>query len=353
MSLESLANVVERLHERETNAAVGPRGYLSREQGRGFLLGDYENNSVERRRAEGERVSGLLDRILEATVMLDEERGGSSSSLSSATTVADRRRSATSDEDDRRRSTAGSSLSSALRSRVSDLRRGRDATFLRRVDGLLANKGKDPGAIAGGGGTREAEDGGVAIENYARRSIDGDDRRDGVEEEEEGRRKRRIEEGERTMKRLVETPPWLPPHLAEFAATSAVEVPASTWKAIRARGISTTRRPSSAGGFRRRRLLLRRRRRHRRVPTRGRTVGASRTARSRPRSLGCRTGWGKTGSRRTACGYSSSTTTSGVRRSRTSPSGERSGIVATGPGTSAGGRAPRRSSSRSRGASLR
>ena len=42
---------------------------------------------------------------------------------------------------------------------MSDLRRGRDATFLRRVDGLLANKGKDPGAIAGGGGTREAEEG--------------------------------------------------------------------------------------------------------------------------------------------------------------------------------------------------
>ena len=48
------------------------------------MLGDYENNSVKRRRAEGERVSGLLDRILEATVMLDEERGGSSSSLSSS-----------------------------------------------------------------------------------------------------------------------------------------------------------------------------------------------------------------------------------------------------------------------------
>ena len=79
MSLESLLNVVERLHERETNAAVGPRGYLSWEQGGVFLLVDYKNNPVEGRRTEGERVSGLLDWILEATVMLDKERLGSSS----------------------------------------------------------------------------------------------------------------------------------------------------------------------------------------------------------------------------------------------------------------------------------
>jgi hypothetical protein len=76
MLLKSIANVVKRLHERETNAAVGPRGYLSREQGGVFLLGDYENNRVDSRRAEGERVSGLLDRKLDVTVMLDKERGG-------------------------------------------------------------------------------------------------------------------------------------------------------------------------------------------------------------------------------------------------------------------------------------
>ena len=111
---------------------------------------------------------------------------------------------------------------------MSDLRRGRDATFQRRVDGLLANKGNDPGAIVGCGGKKEADEGDGAIENYARRSIDGDDRRDDDDEGEERRRK------ERTMKRLVEMPPWLPPHLAAFAATSVVEVPASRWKAIRA-----------------------------------------------------------------------------------------------------------------------
>ena len=80
MLLKSIVNVVKRLHERETNAAVGPRGYLSREQGGVFLLGDYENNRVDSRRAEGERVSGLLDQKLDVTVMLDKERGGSSSS---------------------------------------------------------------------------------------------------------------------------------------------------------------------------------------------------------------------------------------------------------------------------------
>jgi hypothetical protein len=53
------------------DAAAGPEGYLSRVEageigGGGFVLGDYENNSVERRRVECERISGLLDRILEA-----------------------------------------------------------------------------------------------------------------------------------------------------------------------------------------------------------------------------------------------------------------------------------------------
>ncbi len=88
MSLELHVNIVERLHEqRKMNATVGPRGYLSREQGGVLLLGDYKNNCVERRKAEVERVSGLLDRILEATVMLDKEQGGSSSSSLSETTV--------------------------------------------------------------------------------------------------------------------------------------------------------------------------------------------------------------------------------------------------------------------------
>ena len=122
MSLELLVNIVERLHEQhKMNAAVGPRGYLLREQGGVFLLGDYKNNCIERRKAEVERVSGLLDWILEATVMLDKEQGGSLSSPLSETTVAVCCLLATGKEDDRLRSTAGSLLLLALILQVSNL----------------------------------------------------------------------------------------------------------------------------------------------------------------------------------------------------------------------------------------
>ncbi len=63
------------------DAAPGLEGYLSRAEARkiggGLRMGDYENNSVERRRVEWERISGLLDRILEAATMLEDgEEGG-------------------------------------------------------------------------------------------------------------------------------------------------------------------------------------------------------------------------------------------------------------------------------------
>jgi hypothetical protein len=72
-----LANVVKRLHEREMTPQPSRRGTSrgrrpARLGGGGFVLGDYENNSVERRRAECERISGLLDRILEAAMMLED-----------------------------------------------------------------------------------------------------------------------------------------------------------------------------------------------------------------------------------------------------------------------------------------
>ncbi|KAL3789827.1 hypothetical protein ACHAW5_011250 [Stephanodiscus triporus] len=228
-SLEALVRVVERLHERETSAAVGLGGYLSRDtEGGDFVLGDYENNSVERRRIESERISGLLDRILEAARMIEEE-GGSSTSM-----TADRRLTS-SDDGIRRKSTDGSSLASTLRARASDLRRGRDATFRRRVNSLLVKN--DPGVVASVDRKNGREEKG-AIESYVRRSIDGnshidDDQIGGDDDDEEERRKRRIEEGERTMKRLIETPPWLPQYLAEFAVTSTVDVPVSHWKTIR------------------------------------------------------------------------------------------------------------------------
>jgi hypothetical protein len=90
------------------DAAAGPEGYLSRAEaskigGGGFVLSDYENNSVERRRVECERISGLLDWILEVATMLEDgEEGGLSSS--SFTAAADRhRRMATSNEDNQQR----------------------------------------------------------------------------------------------------------------------------------------------------------------------------------------------------------------------------------------------------------
>ena len=43
------------------------------------MLGDYENNSVEEKRIESDRISGLLDQTLDAATIIDEE--GKSSTL--------------------------------------------------------------------------------------------------------------------------------------------------------------------------------------------------------------------------------------------------------------------------------
>ncbi len=105
-----LANIVERLHERETMLRPGLRGTScghrpARLGGWGSVLGDYENNSFKRRRAECERISGLLDRILEAATMLKNgsEGGSSSSSFMAAADCRGQRRRATrtSNEDSR------------------------------------------------------------------------------------------------------------------------------------------------------------------------------------------------------------------------------------------------------------
>jgi hypothetical protein len=74
------------------NAVARPEGYLLRAEadkigGGGFVLDNYKNNSVKRRRAECKRISGLLDWILEAVTMLEDgEEGGSSSSSFTAVT---------------------------------------------------------------------------------------------------------------------------------------------------------------------------------------------------------------------------------------------------------------------------
>jgi hypothetical protein len=142
------------------NAAAGPEGYLSRAEadkigGGGFILGNYENNSVECRRAECERISGLLDRILEAATMLeDEEEGGSLSSLFIA--AADCHGwTATSNEDNQQRFTAKPLLSLTQREHASNLRCGQDATFWRRVDGLLAKNCARGNGMGGDGGGRQ------------------------------------------------------------------------------------------------------------------------------------------------------------------------------------------------------
>ena len=104
-------------------------------------------------------------------------------------------------------------LAPKLRVRVDDLRRGRDALIKRRVDNL----------VSVGAGTKN--DG--SINDYILSSIDGNDGSDDPSEEEKWMRE------EKVMRRIIETPAWLPPLLAAFAATSPVEVPVSDWKAFK------------------------------------------------------------------------------------------------------------------------
>ncbi len=175
----SLANVVKRLHEWETTPRPGWRGTSrgrrpARLGGGGFVLGDYENNSVNCRRVECERISGLLDRILEAAVMLEDGKEGGSSSLSFTAAADCCGRTATSDEDNQQRFMAKPLLALTKRERASDLRRGRDAEFRRRANGLLAkNRARGDGMGVDGGGRQYDNNGGSPIGNYVQRSING------------------------------------------------------------------------------------------------------------------------------------------------------------------------------------
>ncbi|KAL7535420.1 hypothetical protein ACHAXR_006475 [Thalassiosira sp. AJA248-18] len=191
-SASKLQNIVERLHERETAMVMGPEGYLSKQEttidggegGGGFMLGDYENNSMEYKREETGRISGLLNRILEAVQVLDEE--------------------------------GSTNLGSKLRVRVSDLRQSRDALLQRRINNLSNNSlGSRPGS---------KDD--RSIDGYAKSSIDGDG--DG-DENKDGKRSKE----DKMLERLLERPSWLPSSLAAFAATSPVEVSVSHWKLIK------------------------------------------------------------------------------------------------------------------------
>ncbi|KAL9179589.1 hypothetical protein ACHAXT_008879 [Thalassiosira profunda] len=193
VSEKKLLAIVERLHERETAMMMGPEGYLSKDaslgdSSGGFVLGDYDNNSIERKREETDRISGLLDRVLQAVQILGEE---------SAFTESENAKM--------------SELASKLRVRASDLRQNRDALFRRRVDNL-ANSGSGP----------KGDD---SIDGYVRGSIGGS----GSNDDKGNKRSKE----EKLMERLIETPPWMPSQLAAFAATSPVDVELKHWKMIK------------------------------------------------------------------------------------------------------------------------
>jgi Zn-dependent protease len=189
LSPSKLMRICERLHDRETAMMIGPEGFLSKDNdvvGGGFVLGDYANNSLERKKEESEKITGLLDRILQAVQIIDEERGQPMNEIGSK-----------------------------LRVRITDLRQSRDALIRRKIDNLVNNSS----AII--------DKKGMELENLVRSSIDGPIIDNDNDKSEERKRQAKI------MKRLIETPTWLPPSIAPFAATSPVEVSVAHWKMIK------------------------------------------------------------------------------------------------------------------------
>ncbi len=183
VSPSKLMRICERLHERETAMMLGPEGFLSRSNtdGGGFVLGDYDNNSLERKKEESERITGMLDRILEAVQFIDEKRD------------------------------VMNELGSQLRVRINELRQNRDATVRRKVDNLVNNSASNSNK-------------GMELTDLVRNSLDAAiDKDEGSNNEDRQRR-------ERIMKRMIETPSWLPPSIAPFAATSPVEISVNDWK---------------------------------------------------------------------------------------------------------------------------
>jgi hypothetical protein len=194
-SANKLMKIVERLHDREKSMIMGPEAILSKPEtiatdaganSGGFVLGDYENNSLERKIEETSRIAGLLDRLLEAVQLIDEESGGMKSTR----------------------------LAPNLRIRVTELRKSREALLKRRIDGLIQSSKET-----------DQRKTGFNLEDLVRSSMQGETSSD----EKDEKRQRQ----EKMMKRLIETPLWLAPSLASFAATSPVEVPVSCWKMIK------------------------------------------------------------------------------------------------------------------------
>lgn len=183
LSSSKLTKIAGRLHDRETSMLIGPEAMLSKpvaDTSGDFVLGDYENNSLERKMDENQRIAGLLDRLMEAVQLVDDEG------------LRDR-------------------LAPSIRIRVTELRQSREALLRRRIDGLVQS----------GMGLGDNNQG---IDDLARSSMH-EDITPGANDEKELH--------EKMMKRLIETPSWLPSSLAPFAATSPVEVPIPTWKLIK------------------------------------------------------------------------------------------------------------------------
>jgi hypothetical protein len=187
VSPSKLMRICERLHERETAMMLGPEGFLSRSNtdGGGFVLGDYDNNSLERKKEESEKITGMLDRLLEAVQCIDEERD------------------------------VMNELGSQLRIRINDLRQNRDETIRRKVDNLVNNSASNNNK-------------GMELTDLVRNSLDA-----AIDKKDEGRNDEDRQRRERIMKRMIETPLWLPPSIAPFAATSPVEISVNDWKMIK------------------------------------------------------------------------------------------------------------------------
>ncbi len=177
VSPAKLMRICERLHARET-------AMMSNTDGGGFVLGDYDNNSLERKKEESERITGMLDQILEAVQFIDEKRD------------------------------VMNELGSQLRVRINELRQNRDATIRRKVDNLVNNSASNNNK-------------GMELTDLVRNSLDADIDKDEDSNNEDRQRRERI------MKRMIETPVWLPPSIAPFAATSPVEISVNDWKLIK------------------------------------------------------------------------------------------------------------------------
>ncbi|KAL7470925.1 hypothetical protein ACHAXS_011209 [Conticribra weissflogii] len=242
LSSKKLYKIVQRLHDRETKARmIGVEGALlasgtSAEStttetnnkdgvsegrtankvlkniitpGKGFMIGDYENNSLERKKDESDKISGLLDLLLEAVTILEEEKDVNSTGITSS-------------------ERNGSKLAPKLKAKVADLRLRNEETIRRKVDSLILASNKAVKNQTGNNDFTKDSNGSSSLDDLIRSSMQGEDVKNSTEENGHKRRKY-----EKAMKRLIETPEWIPTSVAPFAATSPVEISQSDWKRVK------------------------------------------------------------------------------------------------------------------------